>query len=193
MSSRQRNSSLAAIVLALLVAAAPSFASQKNAAPSTGPVNLNAATEKQLVDLPGIGKATAAKIIAGRPYASVNDLSRAGVSAKEIQTLSTLVTVGAAAPAPKATPVAPAAAPAPAPVAGSSSAVRRGPQPAAVPQVPPQAGMVWVNLETKVFHRSGDPWYGATKRGKFMTEADATAAGYHEAKQASHKPAAKPS
>jgi hypothetical protein len=43
--------------------------------------------------------------------------------------------------------------------------------------------MVWVNLETKVFHREGDPWYGKTKNGKWMTEADAVKAGYREAKK----------
>jgi hypothetical protein len=43
--------------------------------------------------------------------------------------------------------------------------------------------MVWVNLETKVFHRSGDRWYGRTKRGKSMTEADAVKAGYRLSKE----------
>jgi hypothetical protein len=38
-------------------------------------------------------------------------------------------------------------------------------------------GLVWVNLNTKVYHGSGDKEYGTTKNGKFMTEADAKAAG----------------
>ena len=50
--------------------------------------------------------------------------------------------------------------------------------------------MVWVNLDTKVFHREGDRYYGNTKNGKFMTEADAVKAGYREAKTAA-KPAKK--
>lgn len=39
------------------------------------------------------------------------------------------------------------------------------------------SGKVWVNLDSKVYHKSGR-WYGKTKNGKFMTEAEAKAAGY---------------
>jgi hypothetical protein len=47
--------------------------------------------------------------------------------------------------------------------------------------------MVWVNTETKVYHREGDRWYGNTKKGKYMTEADAIAAGYRAAKEPEKK------
>ena len=49
---------------------------------------------------------------------------------------------------------------------------------------PPAAGMVWVNSESKIkiSHREGDRWYGKTKHGEYMTEAQAPKAGYREAK-----------
>jgi hypothetical protein len=43
------------------------------------------------------------------------------------------------------------------------------------------SGQVWVNTETGVYHKGGR-WYGATKQGKFMTEPEATKAGYHLSK-----------
>ena len=50
-------------------------------------------------------------------------------------------------------------------------------------RVPPAKGMVWVNTSTGVFHHEGDRWYGKTKEGRFMTEAEAVKAGYRAAKE----------
>jgi len=39
---------------------------------------------------------------------------------------------------------------------------------------------VWVNLDSGKYHKGGR-WYGKTKNGKFMSEAEAKAAGYKAA------------
>jgi hypothetical protein len=77
-----------------------------------------------------------------------------------------------------------ASAPSAASPAVAPSAPPGGNAPAAKPDAakqPPSAkngGMVWVNTDSGVYHKPGTRWYGKTKQGKYMTEADAIKAGY---------------
>ncbi len=178
----RRNHSLAVFLPILLWASLCAFSQSKpgkqpDPASVTTKVDLNTATAAELDKLPGVGKATARKIIAGRPYSSVADLKRAGVSQKQVDQISPFVTVTAASAGSANRSASPAAnpqpLPGPKPKAGGGATAGVG---------SPGPGMVWVNTETKVYHREGDPWYGKTKHGKYMTESDAIQAGYRASK-----------
>jgi competence protein ComEA len=64
-------------------------------------IDLNTASQKDLESLKGIGPASAKKIIDGRPYKSVDELKKAGISEKTIESLKPLVKVGAVSSPPK--------------------------------------------------------------------------------------------
>lgn len=72
-------------------------------------------------------------------------------------------------------------APAPAAVPAQPRAQQAVPAPAAAARaVAPAAGSgkVWVNTHSKIYHCEGSKFYGNTKEGEYMTEADAQAKGY---------------
>ena len=59
-----------------------------------GRVNLNSASLLELETLPGVGPATAQKIIAGRPYARLEDILRvSGIGERTLERLRPLVTL----------------------------------------------------------------------------------------------------
>jgi competence protein ComEA len=107
----------------------------KAAKPAPGtPVDLNAADQKALEALPGVGPTLAKRIMAARPIQNLDELAKVkGMSKAKAAALKDKVTFGAAAPA------APAAAPAPvtpaAPAAAQPATAAKGK--AAAPKLAP--------------------------------------------------------
>jgi hypothetical protein len=86
-----------------------------------------------------------------------------------------------ATPAKAATaPAAPAPAPAAAaPAAPATAPARTTSHASGTPAPGGGPGLVWVNTSTNVYHCYGARYYGTTKAGKYMTEAQAKASGAH--------------
>jgi competence protein ComEA len=65
--------------------------------PVVAPVDVNTADEATLQSLPGVGPALSKQIVAGRPFASVEDLAKVkGIGPAKLAALRNLVTVGGA-------------------------------------------------------------------------------------------------
>jgi hypothetical protein len=70
------------------------------------------------------------------------------------------------------------------PVPSSASAVRTTEQATHTEAPGGGHGQVWVNTDAGVYHREGSPFYGTTRKGRYMTEQDAIQAGYKRAPKA---------
>jgi DNA uptake protein ComE-like DNA-binding protein len=68
---------------------------RRNDADGDDRVDVNAAGERLLATLPGVGPVTAARIVAGRPYHAVDDLLRVpGIGAARLEALRPWITLG---------------------------------------------------------------------------------------------------
>jgi len=76
------------------VSSAPAPVRSGQTAVLSKPVNLNTATLDELDTLPGVGPATAQRIVEGRPYGAIDDLMRVkGIGQATFDKLKDLVTV----------------------------------------------------------------------------------------------------
>lgn len=88
---------------------------------------------------------------------------------------------------PVTTPAPPATKPAPAPAAvGSPTGAGQFVTEAQARARCPGDTVVWINLNSKVYHFSGYKAYGHTKSGAYMCEKDTAAAGFRAAKNEKH-------
>jgi len=141
----------------------------KATAAKVGKINLNTATAEELQELRGVGEVTAKKIIAGRPYKAVDDLIKAGVPKSTVEKIRGAVTVQES-PAGKTRKTI------------TSARETTEPDESVAAKKPSRAGMVWVNTDSGLYHKANSRWYGKTKEGKFVTEAEAVKEGHREAK-----------
>ncbi len=110
----------------------------------------------------GFAQTSAADAMKSATTAATGAATTAVNNAKTNAAAAVAAKVNPPAAAPATTPAA-AAAPAKAAVAGG-------------------AGKVWVNTSSKTYHCEGSKFYGKTKTGEYMTEADAKATGNHAVK-----------
>ena len=96
----QRTLTIAALVISVATGALWLFRDARSTFHFSGPaegslrVNINTATQDELESLPGIGPARAIQIIAGRPYASVDDMVRLdGIGPAQLESLRPFLTV----------------------------------------------------------------------------------------------------
>ena len=139
------------------------FAAAAPAAKATAPKAMTASPAKTVTPVAAARPKNATGQCADGTYTTAKTEDKGCTKHGGVETWFGAAEGGAASPAAAAAPAAAVAAPAAA-------------APAAAPSAP---GQVWANTATKVYHCAGTKYYGNTTAGKYMSEADAKAAGYH--------------
>ena len=137
----------------------------------SGDVIAEIETDKATMEVEAVDEGTIAKILVpeGTQDVPVNDVI--AVMAGDGEDVKAAgAGAGSAKPSPK-----PADAP-PKPAASAPPAEAPAAKPAPTPAN--SNGMVWVNTDSGIYHKPGSRYYGKTKQGKYMSEADAVKAGY---------------
>src|ERR1700677_4978631 len=151
---------IAAPIAKAQTAAAPSPSPSPAASPSPSPAQKHK-TEKP--PPPSPAAATTAAAASPTPAST----TAASPTPKKKSWLSKL-----AAPA-----TSPAASPAPVPASGKAPVAAAKPAADITPAPGGGPGLVWVNTKSHVYHKETSDWYGKTKQGKYMSEADAVKEG----------------
>ena len=142
------------------IAQAQSPSPAESPAKSPTPAKHRASTKAQATASPAASPATSPKAKRGskKAAAAASPAASASPAKFNLGDLFKPKTSGAAA--------SPAAAnPAPARAASTKAAT--------TPAAGGGHGLVWVNTESHVYHKEGSRFYGTTKKGKYMTEAEA--------------------
>jgi hypothetical protein len=174
-------------LLALLAIAATPLAYSQNATPSPAA----SASPKRRSHKASPSPSAEAAVTNASPAASATPKKRSRKQATAAASPATSPAAPASTPAPAApSPTAKegmlglfhkkSASPTPAPVANQPQAPAS--KAAATNPGTPGNGQVWVNTESHVYHKAGSRYYGKTKQGKYMSEADAIKEGDHAAK-----------
>jgi hypothetical protein len=219
MTSSFRIAASARLVVALALLLGTAAWAQESQSPQASPkpkvaIDLNTATQAQLEALPGVDPAMARRIIAARPYTSVDSLTKADVPPATIEQIRPMVRVSA--PGTAAGGAARGAREGAKGVEKGASAAAKGVEKGvaagtkggekgaeagggamkktrekvtgeAKARRPPTPGMVWVDTATGLYYKTGDHEYGRTAEGKWMIEADARDAGFKRAPEPTKK------
>src|SRR6266496_5573615 len=175
-----------ALLLSIIIFACASVVEAQSPAPSPG-----ASPEASVSPAKKARKkkTEASPAPATSPEASPSPAKKGGRTKAEASPTTMASPAASASPARKKAGASPTAAPAasaspakpfslgslfkPKPTASPAITTTGSAEPNATPAPGGGHGMVWVNTESHIYHKEGSRFYGKTKQGKYMSEADA--------------------